>query len=643
MRRQPSAYAVVLLGYIPVSKLVCYSKKARSEAIYRLFHMCMEKVLAPLIEAGQTGVLMTCADRVIRRVYPILAAYIADHPEQCLVACCKENRCPRCVVPRKKRGDNAKHRLRDHAATARVLREVGEGKTPHGYGSQGLRPVYKPFWADLPHTNIFACITPDILHQIHKGVIKDHLLKWVEKVVGKKALDERFAAMSKAHGLRHFGRGVSILSQWTGAEAKEIEKVLLSLLVGRVNSRVLKAVRGLLDFVYYAQYEVHSDATLVDMRQALSTFHRNKGALIELGAREHFNIPKLHSLIHYVDAIIQVGCLDGVNTENSERLHIDLAKKAYRASSRREYYSQMTTWLQRQEAIERRESYLAWRAGILKQDLEAEKLGSDAELGDEEDNDEDGGESPNREPAGPTRADEVKVLRDLLHSNVTRAYSLPLTPSARRVSLDLLATSYGAVDVLAEINAYLDNNHPASPRATAYTVLDVYHSISILLPSNIHIANQKRLCKVRASPAVPRVHDRKAVPAHFDCGLFVEDEDLLHEEGGLKGMQPLSLLPYPSIHSFKRTYRASARTSSRVLSPTRLDALPRTSHLCQLVPPFPDARPHHRPPSDLSFNTSTQAQRERHQCWRYGTFMPFDSKVWSGECQSRLVSRRRSG
>lgn len=327
MRRQPSAYAVVLLGYIPVSKLVCYSKKARSEAIYRLFHMCMEKVLAPLIEAGQNGVLMTCADRIIRRVYPILAAYIADHPEQCLIACCKENRCPRCVVPRKKQGDNAKHRLRDHAATARVLREVGEGKMPHGYGSQGLRPVYKPFWADLPHTDIFACITPDILHQIHKGVIKDHLLKWVEKVVGKKALDERFAAMSKAHGLRHFGRGVSILSQWTGAEAKEIEKILLSLLVGRVNSRVLKAVRGLLDFVYYAQYEVHSDTTLADMRQALGTFHRNKSALIELGAREHFNIPKLHSLIHYVDAIIQVGCLDGVNTENSERLHIDLAKK----------------------------------------------------------------------------------------------------------------------------------------------------------------------------------------------------------------------------------------------------------------------------------------------------------------------------
>ncbi|KAJ2985559.1 hypothetical protein NUW54_g10113 [Trametes sanguinea] len=147
--------------------------------------------------------------------------------------------------------------------------------------------------------------------------------------------------MSKAHGLRHFTRGISVLSQWTGGEAKEIEKVLLGLLIGRVNSQVLKAVRALLDFTYYAQYETHSDTTLSRMRQALNTFHRNKAALIELGVREHFNIPKLHALMHYVDAIVRLGCLDGVNTENSERLHIDYAKKAYRASSRREYLSQM--------------------------------------------------------------------------------------------------------------------------------------------------------------------------------------------------------------------------------------------------------------------------------------------------------------
>ncbi|KAL7278907.1 hypothetical protein ACG7TL_006738 [Trametes sanguinea] len=552
VRRKPSAHAVILLGYIPVSKLHCFSKKARSEATHRLFHTCMAKILEPLIEAGRSGVDMVCADGIIRRVYPILAAYIADHPEQCLIACCKENRCPRCVVPRKRRGENRSFPLRTHTQTADILRRVGEGDEPLQYTTHGLRPVYEPFWADLPHTDIFACITPDILHQLHKGVIKEHLLQWVEKIVGKRALDERFSAMSKAHGLRHFPRGISILSQWTGGEAKEIEKILLGILVGRVSSRVLKAVRGLLDFVYYAQLETHSDATLSQMHQALNLFHQNKAALIELGVREHFNIPKLHSLIHYVDAIMRLGCLDGVNTENSERLHIDYAKKAYRASSRREYLSQMTTWLQRQEAVERRQAYLAWRTGLLEAELqrERERGGCEDIADDDSEGQQDSGDEGDRGTDGEADEDdddvavegekqhddgEVKALRQLVNSNVARAYHVPLTPSARRVSLSTLTSSYGALDFCLELNDYLRDNLPSTPLATEHSRFDLYHSLTLLLPANIHISNDKRICRLRAAPAIPRIQDKKAVPARFDCALFVEDDELYRTHGGLTG------------------------------------------------------------------------------------------------------------
>ncbi|KAF8124425.1 hypothetical protein EV363DRAFT_1178049, partial [Boletus edulis] len=54
------------------------------------------------------------------------------------------------------------------------------------------------------------------------------------------------------------------------------------------------------------------------------------------------NMPKLHSLVHYVESIRQFGSLGGFNTENSERLHIDYAKKVYAATNRRDYTMQMT-------------------------------------------------------------------------------------------------------------------------------------------------------------------------------------------------------------------------------------------------------------------------------------------------------------
>ncbi|KAI0756209.1 hypothetical protein C8Q80DRAFT_1277663 [Daedaleopsis nitida] len=452
----------------------------RSDTLYRLFHHCMSLILAPLHDTGHNGVPVTCADGLIRLIFPILAAYIADHPEQCLIACCKENRCP------------SSHPLRDHAATVDFLRRFGEGQDVPEIDSQGLRPVYEPFWANLPHADIFTCISPDILHQLHKGVIKDHLLQWCQDIVGQDALDKAFADLPQCHGLRHFGRGISMIMQWTGAEAKELKKMLLGLLVGHIPNTALRAIRALLDFTYYAQYH---------------------DALLELGVRKHFNLPKLHSLVHYIEAIHRLGCLDGLNTETSEHLHIDLAKKACRASSRRDYFVQMTTWLQRQEAIHQRFAY-----------LDVTNTGSWATLfpflGDGEDEEEREEDEDDQLEVGEGDEADIKI---------------PLTPSARHVPLTTIVSDYGTVDFLEQLNTYLRLHLPGSPLATEQTTYSVHHSMSLLLPANIHIPNDKRICKVRATPACPRNSDRKAKPSHFDC----EAQDLSGQETSMVlGLRP---------------------------------------------------------------------------------------------------------
>ena len=101
---QPTSCAMVLIGYIPVCKLECFSKKLQVTEGYQLFHECMCTLLQPLIDAGKNSVDMDCADGFICTVYPILAAYIADYPKQCLVICCKESACPQCLVNPKECG-----------------------------------------------------------------------------------------------------------------------------------------------------------------------------------------------------------------------------------------------------------------------------------------------------------------------------------------------------------------------------------------------------------------------------------------------------------------------------------------------------------------------------------------------------------
>ncbi|KAI0074716.1 hypothetical protein K474DRAFT_1601024, partial [Panus rudis PR-1116 ss-1] len=357
IRRSPSAHATILLGYLPCAKLECFPEGERAERGYQLFHDCMRSLLEPLIDAGKNGVAMVCADEKIRKVYPLLAAYLADHPEQCLVSCCKESRCPKCVVGSKERGQPIHSLLREPDTMQSARKKPGSAQ----FKEYGLRPT-DPFWRDLPHCNIFDCITPDILHQLHKGVFKDHTVKWATQCAQgeEEEVDARFKAMPTFPGLMHFKKGISLLTQWTGNEYRNMEKVFLGVIAGAADEDVTRAVRAVVDFIYYAHFETHTSESLSRLEAAYDEFHCRKQVFVTLGVRKHFNIPKIHSLQHYVRSIRLLGTADGYSTETSERLHIDFAKLGYRASNRKEYIRQMARWLERQEVLQRFQVYLDW-------------------------------------------------------------------------------------------------------------------------------------------------------------------------------------------------------------------------------------------------------------------------------------------
>ncbi|QRV84442.1 hypothetical protein RhiJN_12458 [Ceratobasidium sp. AG-Ba] len=386
IRAKITSYSTLLLAYLPVSKLQCFPEKERGDQKARLFHESMAEILKPLHSAGTNGVEMDCGDGYVRHCFPILAAYIADNPEQTLIAGCQRNLCHRCTVSQDQRGDLPENppppRIPDHTATALEAHDYGH--TSALFHDQGLKPFGRPFWVDLPHTNIFSCLTPDILHQLHKGVFKDHLMAWCLALVkhadgSMDNVDYRYKAMPKHSGLRHFSSGVTKLKQTTANEHREMQKVFTAVMAGLVPESTLPAILAIIDFIHFARLPVQTTETLALLDDALDRFHEHKDVFIQYGIRSHFNINKIHAMCHYAEAIRELGAVDAYNTETPERLHIEFAKRAYKATNRKNFFEQMTIYLERRERVVKFDSYLR----SIHPEYDARELGLENNLVDE--------------------------------------------------------------------------------------------------------------------------------------------------------------------------------------------------------------------------------------------------------------------
>ncbi|EJD40422.1 hypothetical protein AURDEDRAFT_70060 [Auricularia subglabra TFB-10046 SS5] len=500
LRRQASSRATVLIGYLPVSKFEIWATaEGRSAASHRLFHHCMSELLEPLISAGRDGVDVLCCDGFTRKAFMVLMSYIADYPEQCLVACCKQNQCPACLVEPKQRGAAPQDwPFRSQPDVAEALKN---GPTDPRFDEFGLKDVVEPFWAALPHTDIFHSFTPDILHELHKGAFGDHLLKWCIDVIGADEVDRRMKCLPRHPTLRHFGRGISVLSQWTGKEYREVEKVFAGLVAGHAKPELGMAARALVDFIYSARMPVHNDDTLRFMDDALNRFHEHKKVFLETGTRPHFNIIKLHKLQHYVPHIRAYGAAASYSSEAPERMHIDYCKEAYRASNRRDYLAQMTVWLRRQDAVNRWDAYLRWcQPRPFENDSSPPSdSGSDAE----------------------TESDDSPLASPSLGDDDTITHRLPLHPSYRNRSIAQIDEHHAVPDFLPMLNEFLRSISASHPLATATDLFDVYKRVMILQM----VGGEQVQDVVRATPSHGTSRGRTTT-AFFDTALIGKDGEL---------------------------------------------------------------------------------------------------------------------
>ena len=369
IRRKPSRGGQMLLAYLPTSKLDHITNEAaRKRMVLNILHKCLKVIFQPLEKAGLVGLPMASGDGALRRGHPIYAAHAGDYMEQIAVVGCKMGDCPQCDQPFKQLGDLVSYPQKDIVAISAALKVYDQDPAEFlkACREAKVKPIIHPFWENLPYCNIHLCITPDILHQLLQGMVK-HLVNWIKSIFPHSELDARCKTLPRNSKVRHFLRGITPLSKITGREHNDIARIILGIIIDLPlphplsNIRLLRATRAMLDFLFLAQYPVHSDETLQELRIALKTFHDNKDIFVDLGIRKDFNLPKLHFLMHYVDMIKWTGATDNFDTEYSERLHIDLTKNPYDASSGKEEFPQMTLWVERKEKMLQFDEYIQWR------------------------------------------------------------------------------------------------------------------------------------------------------------------------------------------------------------------------------------------------------------------------------------------
>ncbi|KAF8225302.1 hypothetical protein L208DRAFT_1306832 [Tricholoma matsutake] len=114
-----------------------------------------------------------------RKVIYGLGPYIADYPEQALLACIVQGCFFRCTAPVKDL--NSSHYVCHSQVHAELLVEAFElGTLWDEYGLIG-DVIIKTHRA--PPMDIHELLTPDLLHQLIKGAFKDHLITWVNEYI----------------------------------------------------------------------------------------------------------------------------------------------------------------------------------------------------------------------------------------------------------------------------------------------------------------------------------------------------------------------------------------------------------------------------------------------------------------------------
>ena len=365
-RNKASNHSYLLLALLPIPKFIHRKARIRGMLDARLYHSCLDIILAPLKAAAGIGVMLSDPVGNLRWCFTPLASFIVDTPEAQLIACVGGKTSPVTTANYRQFGDDFRHPSRTGSFTLNAINEIHRLETDFGTfekyekcaKSYRLNGVQLPFWRDWPlSADPSMFLTSEPLHHWHK-MFWDHDAKWCINVVGAAEIDFRFSVLHNRTGYRHFGDGISKLKQVTGREQRDIQRYIIVVVADAAPPSFLIAIRALLDFRYLAQSPRIDDKVCKRITDTLGLFHQHKQAILDAGARrgkkqnlDHFEIPKLELLQSVVPTIQLNGPPCQWSADFTEHAHIEVVKDPARSGNNHTHEPQICRFLDRLEKI----------------------------------------------------------------------------------------------------------------------------------------------------------------------------------------------------------------------------------------------------------------------------------------------------
>ncbi|OSD00042.1 hypothetical protein PYCCODRAFT_1437796 [Trametes coccinea BRFM310] len=319
IRACPSAFALHHLAYIPslpLSVQTAYQEAYGEPASAAVLRFCKRELMQKIwllllddefIHAYVHGIVITCGDGIMRRVFPRILTYSADYPEKCLIACIKflaRCPCPDCLVDKGRvhlmgsRSDMRTRTTRRRTDTGPLQVDIASarrsifcfGAPPEGSAVEGIlgatstTPTRSAFSARLAQYGfqVYQLLVPDLLHEFELGVWKatiTHIVRILIAAGGRyvQEFDARFSQIPTfgRSTIRSFGHNTSGFKKLAARDYEDLLQcalpVLEGLLPARFNTIILDLIFLLATWHALAKLRLHSETTLLFLEQTAAS------------------------------------------------------------------------------------------------------------------------------------------------------------------------------------------------------------------------------------------------------------------------------------------------------------------------------------------------------------------------------------